>query len=77
MKKMMFALAASVAIGAFAVESANTVGYTTKTIPAGKYMMLGVQFDTTAGATMKAAEAFKLDKAGKAWASADDEECIS
>ena len=76
MKKMMFAFAAAAAIGAFAIESANVVGYTTKTIPAGKYMMIGVQFDTTAGVAMNADEAFKLDKAGKAWESADAEECI-
>jgi len=73
---MMFAFAAAAAIGAFAIESANVVGYTTKTIPAGKYMMIGVQFDTTAGVAMNADEAFKLDKAGKAWESADAEECI-
>ena len=78
MKKLMFiaAFAAGLAALGDGIESANTVGYTTKTIPAGKYMMIAVQFDTTAGAAMNADEAFKLDKAGKAWESADAEECI-
>jgi hypothetical protein len=77
MKKLMFAAAVAAAGLAFGIESANTVGYTTKTIDAGNYMMIGVQFDTTAGTVMKAAEAFQLDKAPQAWASPDDEECIS
>ena len=76
MKKLMFTAAVAAAMGAFAIESANVVGYTTKTIPAGKYMMIGVQFDTTAGAAMNADQAFKLDKAGHAWESADAPECI-
>ena len=77
MKKLMFGMAVAAAGLAFgAVESANVVGYTTKTIPAGKYMMIAVQFDTTAGAAMNADQAFKLDKAGRAWASPDAPECI-
>ena len=77
MKKLMIAAAdAAVGLGASALESANVVGYTTKTIPAGKYMMIAVQFDTTANAAMNADQAFKLDKAGHAWESADAPECI-
>ena len=54
------------------------MGYTTKTIPAGKYMMVAVQFDTTAGTTMSADDAFTLDKAPAAWVDPEnDENCIS
>ena len=78
MKKLVFA--AAVVAAAFGLKaelaSANVVGYTTKTIPAGKYMMVAVQFDTTEDAEMNADQAFTLNKAGKAWASADAPECI-
>ena len=46
MKKMMFALAASVAIGAFAVESSNTVGYETRSLVADKQVINGANFVT-------------------------------
>ncbi len=53
MKKVMFGLAAAAAIAAFGIESANTVGYTSKDVTAGKYYLIGAQFDkagtTTAG----------------------------
>ena len=45
MKKIMFAAAVAAAGLAFGIESANTVGYTTKTIPAGKDMTAAVQFE--------------------------------
>ena len=47
MKKVMFGLAAAAAISAFAaLESANTVGYTTKDIAQGAYVLTAVQFET-------------------------------
>ena len=77
MKKVMFAAAVAAAGLAFGIESANTVGYTTKTIPAGKYMMIAVQFDKVGGTALKFDEAFKLNVTGpKAWQSEEDEECI-
>ncbi len=54
MKKVMFGLAAAAAISAFAIESANTVGYTTQDFMAkGSYYMMGAQFETTAGTALK------------------------
>ena len=47
---MMFAFAAAAAIGAFAIESANVVGYSTKDAEQGKFIILGAQFDNTDGA---------------------------
>ena len=81
MKKLMFAAAVAAGLAAFGdggLESANTVGYTTKTIEAGKYMMIAVQFDTTAGTAMSADEAFTLDKAPASWVNPEeDESCIA
>ena len=76
MKKLMIAAAAAFCGTVFGLESANVVGYTTKTIPAGKYMMVAVQFDTTENTEMNVDQAIKVNKAGKAWASATDETCI-
>ena len=77
MKKVMFAAAVAAAGLAFGIESANTVGYTTKTIPAGKYMMVAVQFDKVGGTALKFDEAFQLSVTGpKAWNSLEDPECI-
>ena len=78
MKKLMFGMAVAAAGLAFgAVESANVVGYTTKTIEAGKWMMIAVQFDKVGGGAKTFDEAFKLNVTGpKAWNSADDEDCI-
>ena len=54
------------------------MGYTTKTIDAGNYMMIAVQFDKTNGATMSADDAFTLSHAPASWVDpASDEECIS
>ena len=56
MKKIMCGLAAIAAIGAFAVESANTVGYNTDTITATKFNMVCVPFEGTDG------DGFKLNQ---------------
>ena len=79
MKKLMFALVAAGAAAVMGEEiaSENIVGYTTKTIPAGKMMMLAVQFDKAAGGVMSADEAFSLDKAPAAWVDpVNDDDCI-
>ena len=48
MKKIMFGLAAAIAMVAAAdIVSANIVGYSTKSIDAGKYYLIGVQFNKT------------------------------
>lgn len=45
MKKVMFGLAAAAAISAFAIESANTVGYITQSLGEGEYVhTVGVSF---------------------------------
>ena len=54
MKKIMIVAAAALwGTVAFSVESGNVVGYTTKAVTAGKYYLIGTQFDkagtTTAG----------------------------
>ena len=51
MKKIMFAAAVAAAGLAFGVESANTVGYNTKALEAGKFSILGVQFEGTDAST--------------------------
>ena len=78
MKKLMFTAAVAAAMGALAIESANTVGYTTKTIPAGSYQILAVQFDGTDNNTLPLSKALQLDSsvAVSAWASMEDEFCI-
>ena len=50
--KLVTAACALVAASAFAVESANTVGYTTQAIAADTYYMIGVQFETVGGGTV-------------------------
>lgn len=77
MKKIMFTAAIAAAGLAFGIESANTVGYTTKTIPAGKYMMVAVQFDSTSNTILNADQAFSLDKAPASWVDPEeDDDCI-
>ena len=50
MKKVMFAAALAAALAATAeIESANTVGYTSKAVEAGKFYLIGTQFDKTGG----------------------------
>ena len=47
MKKLMFAAAVAAGLAAFGegIESANTVGYTSKDVTAGKFYLIGTQFD--------------------------------
>ncbi len=49
MKKLMFAMAAAAGLMAFGdgIESANTVGYTTKAVEASKFYLIGTQFNKT------------------------------
>jgi hypothetical protein len=47
----MFGLAAAAAISAFAIESANVVGYTSKDVTAGKFYLIGTQFDAAGTAS--------------------------
>ena len=59
MKKLMIAAVASMAaVGAFAVESANIVGYTTLEINK-EYTLLAVNFEGTGSATMDIQDIFK------------------
>ena len=54
MKKLMFVAAAAIAGSAFCIESANTVGYSTLDwMSQSTYYMMGVQFETAAGASLK------------------------
>ena len=51
MKKIMFGLAAAIAMVAAAdIESANVVGYTGKNVEAGKFYLVGVQFNKAGAA---------------------------
>ena len=45
MKKIMFTAAVAAGLAAFGIESANTVGYTSKDVTAGKFYLIGTQFD--------------------------------
>ncbi len=49
MKKLVTLACALAAASAFAVESANTVGYTTQAIAADTFYMIGVQFENVGG----------------------------
>ena len=53
MKKLMIAAAAALwaTVGYSDIESANIVGYTTKVAEAGKFIILGAQFELVAGGT--------------------------
>ncbi len=51
MKKLVTAACALVAASAFAVESANTVGYTTKSISADTFYLCGIQFEEVGNGT--------------------------
>ena len=54
MKKLMFTAAVAAAGGLMAIESANTVGYTTQSwMNKGTYYMMGMQFETTTGGSVK------------------------
>ena len=57
MKKLMFTAAVAAAGGLMAIESANTVGYTTQAwMNKGTYYMMGMQFETTTGGSVKLSE---------------------
>lgn len=51
MKKLMFGMAAALTLCGMAIESSNIVGYQTKEVAAGKFAILGVQFEATDGTT--------------------------
>ena len=53
MKKVMFGLAAAAAIGAFAIESANTVGYGTTDFTGKTMVCVGTPFTTVGASTFK------------------------
>lgn len=54
MKKLMIAAAASIAaVGAFAVESANVVGYASQTYVGGKWLICATPFQNTTGQSFK------------------------
>ena len=57
MKKLMFLAAAAACGAAFAVESANIVGYNTGTLAAGKYNLVSIPFAGVTGGTQKLTEA--------------------
>ena len=50
MKKVMFGLAVAAALGAFAIESSNTVGYQAMDLTPGKQVMKGAMFIAVAAA---------------------------
>ena len=75
MKKVMFGLAAAAAIAAFGIESANTVGYTSKDVTAGKYYLIGAQFDkagTDSAGSVDMNDLIKLSSSLTAGTFADD-----
>ena len=49
MKKLMFGMAAALALCGMAIESSNVVGYDTKDVEAGKFYIFAPQFETTEG----------------------------
>ena len=52
MKKLMIAASAALcATVGFGLQSANIVGYTSKDVTAGKFYLIGTQFDETGSAT--------------------------
>ncbi len=52
MKKVMIAAAIAATLGAFGIESANTVGYQTMDLTAGKQVMKGAMFVSVGGASL-------------------------
>ena len=59
MKKLMFTAAVAAAGGLMAIESANTVGYTTADVPKGEFGQLAVQFEKTGGGNATVDQLFK------------------
>ena len=74
MKKLMFTAAVAAAMGAFAIESANTVGYTTKEVPAGGWMLAAVQFDKVGSTALPFSEAFDINADAKTILAWDENE---
>ena len=75
MKKVMFGLAAAAAIGAFAIESANVVGYNTVTINK-EYTILGIPFTGTTGSAMSIQDAVPYSAGMTKGAAASTADCI-
>ena len=70
MKKLMFAAAVAAGLAAFGdgIESANTVGYNTLGwMSQGEYYMMGMQFESTVGNSIKLSEIDFGDMTGPAW----------
>ena len=65
MKKVMFGLAVAAALGALAIESANTVGYQTMDLTPGKQVMKGAMFVSVGSANLSLQD-IKLDSASPA-----------
>ena len=73
MKKLMFTAAVAAAGGLMAIESANTVGYTTQAwMNKGTYYMMGMQFETTTGGSVKLSEIDFGDMTGPAYDSGNE-----
>jgi hypothetical protein len=76
MKKVMFAAAMAAALAATAeIESANTVGYTSKDVTAGKFYLIGTQFDkagTTSAGSVDMNDLIKLSSTITAGLYSDD-----
>ena len=59
MKKLMFTAAVAAAGCLMAIESANTVGFTTADVPKGEFGQLAIQFEKTGGGNATVAELFQ------------------
>ena len=66
MKKLMFTAAVAAAGGLMAIESANTVGFTTADVPKGEFGQLAVQFEKTGGGNATVDALFKGEITGVA-----------
>ena len=66
MKKLMFTAAVAAAGGLMAIESANTVGFTTADVPKGEFGQLAVQFEKTGGGNATVDQLFKGEITGVA-----------
>ena len=64
MKKLMFTAAVAAAGSLMAIESANTVGFTTADVPKGEFGQLAVQFEKTGGGNATVDELFKGEITG-------------
>ena len=64
MKKLMFTAAVAAAGGLMAIESANTVGFTTADVPKGEFGQLAIQFEKTGGGNATVDQLFKGEITG-------------